>query len=58
LTNGSPNSHEPYLLSEKLGSGLTADVYMCRESQFPFTIVGAMKVFKHQKYAAMAEKEA
>ena len=46
------------ILSEKLGSGLTADVYLARNMKAPYEIRGAMKIFKHPKYNEMALKEA
>ena len=43
----------PYMLSEELGSGYTATVYMCRNAIEPYGIIGAMKIFtgnKDEKY--------
>ena len=57
MQGGHP-SDDPLILSEKLGSGLTADVYLARSSESPFKIRGAIKIFKHPKYDKMAAKEA
>ena len=39
----------PLLLTEVLGSGATASVYLCREYSHPHKIMGALKVF-NRKY--------
>ena len=36
------------LLTEMLGSGLTANVYLAKENIAPFKVVGALKIFKDQ----------
>jgi hypothetical protein len=58
MKNGHGNG-DPWVLSEKLGSGATADVYMARECYMPFKMVGAMKIFKEeQRFVKLAVKEA
>ena len=45
------------MLSEFLGKGYTAKVYMCREPDHPYKIIGAMKIFQKPAFAKFAKKE-
>ena len=56
LNPSEPSS--PLLLADGLGQGGFAYVYLCRQPQPPYEIMGALKVFKSARHSRMALQEA